>query len=92
METATRSRPYRTSNLTLATVLLQKGHRARMVRQKRQTNGGHPVIAWEFDRDEVEAIVGDFYRGEVCVEPEQFYRLLKETRGDLFDFMDGTNG
>lgn len=74
---------FRTSDMTLATVLCMEGFSGEIQR----TSPRSKEAEWVFERDEkLEAVVTGYVSGQAIVEARKFMQQLTKIRRDLHDF------
>lgn len=75
------------TDLTLASYLTLKGHKAKMYKRG-ETSRGYPIGGWSFESTErLEEEVLEYNQGKVLVEPRDFHNALSNTRSRLLDFL-----
>lgn len=86
-KTPSRSR-VRTTDLTLATYLVSRGHRPKFAKQG-EMESGWPIGAWLFEGgDELEGSLNTYNSGLAKVNPLEFHRKLKTVRREMYDFLE----
>lgn len=82
---ASRSKPkVRTTDLTLATFLIYRGHKPTMEKQG-ETGSGWPIGAWVFQGGpQLEGDVNKYSQGFAKVEPLKFHKAIKTTRREMY--------
>jgi len=90
--TETPSKPYRTTNLNLATYLILQGLEYELVFD-RVTKSNAPIGAWVFaPNDSTDKYVKDYNDGEALVEPKAYSRVLVTTRKEVIRFAEEADG
>ena len=75
------------TDLTLASFLILKGHKAEMFK-KGETGRGYPIGGWRFEStDELKELVMEYNQGKTTVEPRDFHNVLSNTRSKLLDYL-----
>jgi len=78
-------REVRTTDLTLATYLIMKGHEPEMVKQG-ETETGWPIGAWVFHGGaSLEGHINTYTEGHAQVEPLKFHKAIKSARRAMYD-------
>lgn len=72
---------FKTSNLSLASFLAYRDQPYKLVR------GEGKIASWEFDREQVGAMVDAFEDGVAAVEPQAYFYAATRTRKLLFSFL-----
>lgn len=85
MATSRSERTVRTTDLTLATFLIYRGHTAERKKQG-ETETGWPIGAWIFTGGaHLEGDVNKYSSGLAKVEPLKFHKVLKITRREMYN-------
>lgn len=75
----------RTTDLTLAALLIMNGHTPDLERSAGEVRPGHPQGSWLFEEtDNVRTLVEHYQNDEARVEPQQFYQVVNTTRRKMF--------
>lgn len=84
--TSRSSRPeVRTTDLTLASFLILKGHSPEM-RKQGETESGWPIGAWVFKGgEELQGHVNLYSQGHAKVEPLAFHKTIKNVRRKMYN-------
>lgn len=82
------SKPFTTTDLTLATFLITQGHVAEKVKQGERGNG-YPIGGWRFDdnSEALKALIIEFKSSKARVEPKAFHDSLNAVREEMFGFL-----
>lgn len=86
--TATPSKPFQTTDLTLAAFLIHEGLSYEKFK-KGETGKGHPIGGWKFKDDEqrVHDLIMEYNEDKSRVNPKTFHLTVSRVRGDMYDYL-----